>query len=395
MKKLFYRLSSSRSFANLFSTHAQLENRRRAIMCYRKLISALVFAVFTFYFSGAARAQGCDNPDFCFDFGVPSFDTNITGSSVVCTLQPGGTTPNNVLDIGSGLGTASATFTQTGTGDCTYTPDVGAPTDLGTCAFELTMTGVTTSACTTATHSFNVGALCQDNTLNVTGTLTCPSKGTMLLGIGGMTLNKHNCEAVFPVDSSGLPKGKVLEFTVTTDNSSCTGAYNAISQVKHRECNSGVDSSGNFINATAACISSTGVIRKSTQLAVPTVPFDLNVRQSINTSPCSGGGNLDRGKANIDILGANTFNVANIDLSKQASQKLQCEGAPLVCGTATDLNGDGFLDLPCQVATCPTFGPALGTLPLNPDGTTVAVTCTGQLKSGTQILGTDPSVKIN
>ena len=155
-----------------------------------------------------------------------------------------------------------------------------------------------------------------------------------------------------------------------------------------------MDSSGNFINATAACISSTGVIRKSTQLAVPTVPFDLNVRQTINTSPCTGGGNLDRGKGNIDIFGSNTFNVGNIDQSKQASQKLQCEGAPLVCGAATDLNGDGFLDLPCQVATCPIFGPALGTLPLNPDGT-VAVTCTGQLKSGTQILGTDPSVKIN
>jgi hypothetical protein len=75
---------------------------------------------------------------------------------------------------------------------------------------------------------------------------------------------------------------------------------------------------------------------------------------------------------------------------------LSCEGQSLVCSkTASDLNGDGFLDLSCQAATCPAFGPNLGTLPLNPDGTSVAVTCTGQLKSGTQILGTDPSVKIN
>ena len=255
------------------------------------------------------------------------------------------------------------------------------------------MTGVTTSACSKG--SFTAGAFCQDRTLGVTGTITCPSRGTMQLGIAGMTLNKHNCESVFPLDNTGLPAGKVLEFTVATDGSSCTGPYNAISQVKHRECNSGVDpTTGTFINATPACISSTGVTRKSTQLAVPIVPFDLNVVQTINTSPCSGGGAKDRGQANIQIFGSNAFNVQNIDVTNK-SNPLSCEGQTLVCSkTASDSNGDGFLDLSCQAVTCPNFGPNLGTLPLNPDGT-VAVTCTGQLKSGTQILGTDPSVKIN
>src|SRR6266540_5583057 len=106
--------------------HARLEERKGVTMTYKKLISALVFAAFGFCFTEAARAD-CDNPDFCFDWGIPSTDTNITGSSVICTLQPGGSTPNNILDIGNGLGTASATFTQTGTGDCTYTPNVGPP----------------------------------------------------------------------------------------------------------------------------------------------------------------------------------------------------------------------------------------------------------------------------
>ena len=120
------------------------------------------------------------------------------------------------------------------------------------------------------------------------------------------------------------------------------------------------------------------------------MPFDFNVRQTVNTSLCSGGGSKDKGKANIDIFGSNTFNVNNI-----AVNTLVCEGQnKVVCGAATDLNGDGFLDRACQIPTCPAFGPALGDLTPNPDGT-VAVTCTGELNSGTQILGTDPSVNIN
>src|SRR2546422_3115085 len=97
--------------------HARLEERKGVIMSYRKLISALVFVVFGFCFSEAARAQeGCDNPDFCFDFGFPSTIDNITGSHVQCDLQSGGSSnPFNTLDIGTGgLGTATATFAQTG-----------------------------------------------------------------------------------------------------------------------------------------------------------------------------------------------------------------------------------------------------------------------------------------
>ena len=57
MKKLFYRLSSSRSFAKLFSMYARLEERRGVTMSYRKLISAVIIAAFGFYFSGEARAR--------------------------------------------------------------------------------------------------------------------------------------------------------------------------------------------------------------------------------------------------------------------------------------------------------------------------------------------------
>jgi hypothetical protein len=372
-------------------------------MFYRKLISALVFAAFSFCFTEAARAQGCDNPDFCFDFGIPSTVDNITGSSVTCTLLPGGTSnPINLLDIGT-LGKPTATFTQDGMATCTHLPN---GTDLGTCAFHLKMEGVTTSECNTANNSFNAGAFCQDKTLQVHGTLTCPGHGVMNLSIGGAMAtngstarNKNNCENVFPADPTvtGLPAGKVLDLTITTQGSAagfCTGPFVAISNVKERWCNSGADSSGDFINGPVNCVSSTGLKLTSQEANASAVPFDFNVRQAVNTSPCGGGGKVDRGQANIDVFGSNTFNVANIDL-RSADQgnpnPLACEGQTLVCGTATDLNRDGFLDLPCQAATCPFFGPALA----SPGATQTTATCTGQLKSGTQILGIDDSVKIN
>ena len=384
MKNLFYRLSSSRSFTKLFSTHARLEERKGVTMSYRKLISALVFAAFGFWFSGEARAQGCDNPDFCWDFGIPSVVDNITGSSVKCVLDPGGASqPFNTLDIGTGPGTADATFTQTGTATCTHLPN--GPSN-ETCAFELTMAGVTTSTCTTS-NSFNAGAFCQDNSLTVTGKITCPS-GVMNLGIAGMPLNKNQCEAVFPLLKQGntviLPAGKVLAMSITTDGSTgaCKGPFVAISNVAERYCNS-----GDLTNGAVDCTPQAGPTRTTTpETTVQTsvVPFDFDVPQTVNTSPtfCKDRKAIDKGAAKLNIFGSNFFDVDNVD---QGS--LLCAGASLACDPAADLNGDGILDLPCRVNTCPAFGPNLGLLPRN-DDRTVTATCTGKLNSsGTPILG--------
>ena len=92
-------------------------------MFYRKLISALVFAAFGFCFSGAAIAQDCNNPDFCFDWGIPVTVDNITGSSVKCDLQPGGVSePFNTLIIGADSH-KTAIFTQYGTAKCKKVPN--------------------------------------------------------------------------------------------------------------------------------------------------------------------------------------------------------------------------------------------------------------------------------
>src|SRR5262249_55577390 len=182
-------------------------------MFYRKLISALVFAAFSFYFTEAARAQ-CDNPEFCFDFGIPVTVDNFTGSSVSCDLNSGnGSQPFNTLDIGSGLGTSTATFTQTGTAKCKHLPDNA---DLGTCGFELTWTNVTTSLCMADNKTFTVTGSCTPGSpLGVTGTIKCAS-GVVNLGIGGFGGTfPDTCAGVFPAHG-GLAAGQVLDFTVKT-----------------------------------------------------------------------------------------------------------------------------------------------------------------------------------
>ena len=46
MKKLFYRLSSSRSFAKLFSMHARLEERRRVMFSKSSVFAVVALAAF-------------------------------------------------------------------------------------------------------------------------------------------------------------------------------------------------------------------------------------------------------------------------------------------------------------------------------------------------------------
>jgi len=361
-------------------------------MCYRKLISAVVFVVFGFCFAEAARAQSCDpnagdfDPFFCDPFD-PSCACNswyylcpdctmnsTTGSSIDCQLQAGG---SNVLN------TNAATFAETAKAACMYKPNTGLPTDLGTCDFELVMTGVALTGCTPGTTCHATG-LCTDKNLQVTGTLSNCSlvAGVLNFGIAGMQRNINKCTTVFP--NGILPANQVLDVSFTTNTD---GSYVHISDTKARWCNS-----GDLSNSNVDCQPPSGVVRKTDEQAPSAVPFAFNVRQTVNTSPkdCKGGTTIDKGSASIDVFGSPTIHVADIDLTS-----LTCEGVPVTCGDPTFLNSDGFPDRACSVPTCPTFGPALGKLPRNPDGT-VTATCTGALllPSGQAILGFD-EVKVS
>jgi hypothetical protein len=388
-------------------------------MPYRKLISALVFALFGICFSRAATAQDCNNPDFCFDFGIPVTVDNFTGSSVSCVLDPGGAgDPFNQLNIGAGLGTATGTFHQTGTATCKRVPNKGKPIPLGACTFELTWTGVSLSSCDPESNSFNASLLCQNIgggggptvtgkiTPTVTGKITCPdSKQVVKLGIAGITgIRSDTCTDVFPA-INGFQKGQVLDFTVITKGAhQCTGPFVAISNVRERYCNGGfnsgpvdctpiegpeIDGEGDNHDVVAALSRldkrflgrqeernggkedevRTRTTNPLTTVLPSVVPFDFKCRPN------------DRGNANIDILGSASFDVADIIVSS-----LRCEGVPLHDCVTKDVNYDRFPDLACKIDTCPTFGPELGQLPKNPHGTVTAI-CTGLLKSGQGIQG--------
>jgi hypothetical protein len=266
------------------------------------------------------------------------------------------------------------------------------------------MDGVTLTNCV-AGGNCQVTGFCQNvvkpdalTGLKVAGSLTCPvgspicagnNPCIMNFGIGNPAspvpaqfklLNDNQCNNVFPAVSGIFSAGQVVDVTVTTD---ADGAFVSVTDLHKRWCNS-----GDFANSLAECTVS-GVTLGTKEVVTSAVPFQFDVVQTVNTSPtfCKGGKSIDKGGANVDIFGSPTFNVANVDLSS-----LFCEGAPLTGCTTKDLNNDGFPDLACNVATCPTFGPTLGTLTTNPDGT-VTATCTGELnppvagQPGTAILG--------
>jgi hypothetical protein len=392
MKRLFYRLPSNWSFGKLFSNpmHARLE-KRRGVMSYRTLISTLVFAAFGFCFSGEARAQGCDNPDFCFDFGIPVTVDNITGSSITCDLQPGGASqPFNKLDVGPGfpLTGTSGTFTQTGTATCKKLP-TGSESPPETCAFELTWTGVTISQCMEDNKTFTAKGSCGDGSLGVTGTITCAS-GVVNLGIAGiMGYGNDTCAKVFPALPNGLLAGQVLDLTVTTKGvpQKCEGPFVAISNLKERYCNSGDPSSYPGAVDCTPIEGPTRTTNKDTTDLTSAVAFDFDVRQTVNRK-CQGN---KQGNVNIDILGSAFFAVDDVDpLSLACGGSFAEDLAPLSHCMIQDTNHDGFPDLACKVDACPIFAPGLAAS----DGIATAV-CTGKLNSGTGIHGTDDNVKVN
>ena len=93
MKKLFYRLSSSRSFGKLFSMHARLEERRRVMFPKSSVFAVVALAAFVslgaLLFPQVGHAQeciwDCDLGSDIFNFpGENSPDFSI----VYCFDQP-------------------------------------------------------------------------------------------------------------------------------------------------------------------------------------------------------------------------------------------------------------------------------------------------------------------
>jgi len=189
-------------------------------------------------------------------------------------------------------------------------------------------------------------------------------------------MNDNQCTSNF-LAQGGLAAGQLLQASFTKD---ANGLYQTIGTTSVRGCNSDVPN--------VDCTPPGGVNRLSDGPSPSGVPFDFNIRQTVNTSPgnCKNSTAIDKGQATMDIFGSSTFSVANIDVSS-----LQCNGQTgVTCGGLTNLNGDAFADRTCQIPTCPNLGPNLGQLPKNADGT-VTMTCTGKLlgPAGQAIVGTE------
>src|SRR5262249_33854684 len=109
MKKLFYRLSSRRPFARLFSMHAQQEESRLVMSCRKFfLVIVLAFAALTLGRSQEARADCAPDDWFCLFWGEPQPPDS--------PLISGGS-KNLVYTCNQGIGTDSLILKPTPTPD--------------------------------------------------------------------------------------------------------------------------------------------------------------------------------------------------------------------------------------------------------------------------------------
>src|SRR5262250_766656 len=143
MKKLFYRLSSSRSFTKLFSNpmRVRLEERRGLISCRKWfLVFVLALAVLTLGRSQEAMSDECnpDDPDFnpfaywCYPYGASPLQ--IGASSTVLVYQCPVGQGTNTLTLATA--TAPDTFTSSGNVLCNFTGQVQGSNIA--CSYELT-----------------------------------------------------------------------------------------------------------------------------------------------------------------------------------------------------------------------------------------------------------------
>src|SRR5690242_3496039 len=123
MKKLSYRLLSSRSFAQ-FSMHTQLEERRTTMACKKFFLRLLFVALATLL---AERAKAQDVPPW--DLGGFDFSWDGTWGSTISCTKPTGADATNVVD---------PTFVrQTASVSCTIKESPTDPGVTGTCTLDI------------------------------------------------------------------------------------------------------------------------------------------------------------------------------------------------------------------------------------------------------------------
>jgi len=215
MKKLFYRLSSRRPFAKLFSMHARLDVERKRVMSYRNLLFALAFVAAIFWFSQAAYAD----PDWGADWSWTGGSDQVVVQ--LCTGKGTVALDGKVADL-NWDGKCNFSLPQSASGvpchiDLTYTLPTAPTFDQIPGGFQQ--------------HWF---AACNTANLQVTGLLHCNALGTFpeindplgLDGRNGNTITSNICNTVF-----GSPDFPVLDATVQFETPDSLGRVIDLSQV--------------------------------------------------------------------------------------------------------------------------------------------------------------------
>jgi len=400
MKKLFYRLSSSRSLAKLFSKPMQprLEERKTVMFCRKSfLVFLLAFAALTLGRSQEARA--CEPDDWwCLLWESPLL---IDGGSknLVYTCDEGQGTnrlilkPTPTLDQFISDGDVSCDFTGKVKGtavQCSYHVE-WAKDELATCVYNPT------------TNSAVVTVQSKCDNLNVSGTLSCPTltlNGSPVLDLLGIS-STSECQTLFGTDANTLFsqttfQGKncdVLGFA-TSSGLTLSGLTKTTTNLCHSD---GTD--------TVDCIvgNSTNPNPNNSNKSNSAVP-NLGVT-ACNASPtnwnvdCSG--NKDKGDGTFCFLngigGVFSFDPSALNLATATLNGVPVDikkGQPLC--VVKDCNGDQIPDLQCSFPTCSggqataapvggTLGDLTGVISFNSTTDASGLTCTTHVGTSGQL----------
>lgn len=321
----------------------------------------------------------------------PPYETSTTSSSW------GGTWNSNISCTGASGGSIieEGAVTLDQAVDCTITnrkdsngnslPDLS-----GTCALYVEYVDVP-STCdgTTLTNnllcsSLSAGNITTSSTLNCNpdasdpppaiceGNVTCTAK----VGVPAPTGNKwskNDCTNVF-----GSADAVILNSVIETVGANCQGGIKRLDQIAAEFC-----TSGTFTDASAdpSCASS-GNSGKNASKVAGTVDQTLPViiALSPNTVNVSCSPNKDNGDVRFTIFGEEAVDVSQINTSTLTLEGVEAHN----CATGF-VNEDNYVDLTCDVASCPDLGPKLETK--RGTSSTVTVVVNGELTSGTPIQG--------
>jgi hypothetical protein len=446
VKKLFYRLPSSRSFAKLFSILAV------AVVAFAALELLAAQQALAGIRCCKTKSGTTSTPDTtdCICDGSTSCNitriSKVTGRSTLYNRQVTGSCWN-LSDWGSASTVTSTINCENvgGTGEIFLTPTsltqsallkceindslVESHNDKGFCQWDISysrpagLTQCVNNPGNDDNSTLTYAAFCSQafggstqNKLTVTGTLQCPANlqnppvdgevagerpgwcenGFCILNVGIKGASPGDCPELFlagselvPPDSelAGLAEGQVLSFSQTVAGSNCPADSEAIAlgQPITRYC-TGQTFSGAPVDCTVGSGQNQNLFT-GTGIVDAAIGFDVTFDPTTLNVKCSPQNN---DTWNFTIVGNQHLNLTEIDTTSLAVEGVPDQVTNCSINTAADT-------MTCDIQACSSVGddvgPILGASSL--DGKTANVTVTGTLLNSTPIFGEHQNHKIS